>query len=513
MTGDNRRRVSTTALSVALAVLLLALHARHLNFIVDDTFIPLRYAANFLEGHGLVFNHGEPVEGYTDFLWVLLAAIPLRLPIDPASSLQALAFLAGASLLALLPALYGGAFPGSRRYGYVLPPLLACSTPYALWSSAGMETSLFSLFITAGVLLSLSGERVLPLASASLLGACLTRPEGHLYAGLALIFVLAGRRREGKPLATGSLALALAGVLGILALYHGWRLWYYGNILPNTFAAKVGATGNQLARGLRYAGGFFVEGGGPILLLPVLPLLRRRVDARHLLLLACLVATLVYVIVVGGDSMLAYRFIVPVLPLWYILIVEAVAGASPGTGRTVSPALLVICTAAALGIWSFRAADKGLMKEVRRRSAAVRTWVEVGRWMKANLDGETHIALGAVGAIPFTTGFRTTDLFGLTDPVIARTPSEVMGRGLAGHERSNVARVLERRPDLILSYVVLTDQPLDRDRLKWLFKGSHAERELWDSPEVHLSYAPRSFDLGPGYLNVLARREATGPGP
>ena len=45
-------------------------------FLCDDAFISFRYVRNLLEGHGLVFNPGEYVEGYTNFLWVLeLAAI------------------------------------------------------------------------------------------------------------------------------------------------------------------------------------------------------------------------------------------------------------------------------------------------------------------------------------------------------------------------------------------------------------------------------------------------------
>ena len=32
---------------------------------VDDSFITLRYSANFVHGHGPVFNIGQRVEGFT----------------------------------------------------------------------------------------------------------------------------------------------------------------------------------------------------------------------------------------------------------------------------------------------------------------------------------------------------------------------------------------------------------------------------------------------------------------
>ena len=43
--------------------------ATHLAWVCDDAFISFRYAANLAHGRGLVWNPGERVEGYTNFLW------------------------------------------------------------------------------------------------------------------------------------------------------------------------------------------------------------------------------------------------------------------------------------------------------------------------------------------------------------------------------------------------------------------------------------------------------------
>jgi len=40
----------------------------------DDSYIGYRYARNLVEGKGLVFNPGERVEAYSDFLHVLMVA-------------------------------------------------------------------------------------------------------------------------------------------------------------------------------------------------------------------------------------------------------------------------------------------------------------------------------------------------------------------------------------------------------------------------------------------------------
>ena len=45
-----------------------------LEFIKDDAYISFRYAHNLVTGNGLVFNRGEYVEGFTNFLWVLVVA-------------------------------------------------------------------------------------------------------------------------------------------------------------------------------------------------------------------------------------------------------------------------------------------------------------------------------------------------------------------------------------------------------------------------------------------------------
>src|SRR5262245_59619807 len=54
---------------------LAAAHAAVFYWVCDDAFISFRYARQLLDGHGLVFNVGERVEGYTNLLWVLEMAL------------------------------------------------------------------------------------------------------------------------------------------------------------------------------------------------------------------------------------------------------------------------------------------------------------------------------------------------------------------------------------------------------------------------------------------------------
>ena len=60
---------------LALIVIGGIIGAWHLRWVCDDAFISYRYAENLAGGYGLVFNHGEKVEGYTNFLWTLVLSI------------------------------------------------------------------------------------------------------------------------------------------------------------------------------------------------------------------------------------------------------------------------------------------------------------------------------------------------------------------------------------------------------------------------------------------------------
>ena len=44
-------------------------------FFHDDAYISLRYWLNFSNGQGLVWNPGETVEGYTNFLFLALTGL------------------------------------------------------------------------------------------------------------------------------------------------------------------------------------------------------------------------------------------------------------------------------------------------------------------------------------------------------------------------------------------------------------------------------------------------------
>ena len=73
-------------IAVALVILLGGALASWFQWwTTDDAFISFRYAENLSEGKGLVFNEGERVEGYSNFLWTLWIAAGLSLGFEAGS--------------------------------------------------------------------------------------------------------------------------------------------------------------------------------------------------------------------------------------------------------------------------------------------------------------------------------------------------------------------------------------------------------------------------------------------
>src|SRR5688572_25046211 len=98
---DAERRAAWWRLLVVLSVPWLALTARSW-FVTDDAYIAFRYARNWAAGRGLVYNLGEtPVEGFSEFLWVALSALLLKVGLDPADLAPAIGVGCGLALLGL----------------------------------------------------------------------------------------------------------------------------------------------------------------------------------------------------------------------------------------------------------------------------------------------------------------------------------------------------------------------------------------------------------------------------
>jgi len=96
-----RRRWVSMWLVILMVVAGLA-HALRVAWVTEDAFLSFRYAENLVRGLGLVFNAGERVEGYSNFLWTLWCAAGIALGVDPVRWSMAWGLACYAATLALL---------------------------------------------------------------------------------------------------------------------------------------------------------------------------------------------------------------------------------------------------------------------------------------------------------------------------------------------------------------------------------------------------------------------------
>jgi tetratricopeptide (TPR) repeat protein len=439
-------------------------HAALFHFTQDDAYISLRFAQNLVDGHGLVFNPGERVEGYSNFTWTLLLALFLRLGAPPVETCTWLGVLFGASAIGVA-ARFARALEGRWGVATVATALLiaGCSA-FALWSTGGLETALFTFLVTLGLERGLApgvsrrGRRAAPIV---LFLAALTRPDGPLIFALwYVVRVHDTLRRRGPAADGGRRELVLDALLYLLPMipYALWKLAYYGDILPNTYYAKAGVSLAYVSRGARYALEYFHAYGawGAVPLLALASLVRERhrgVEARLLFLWVGFAA---YIVAIGGDVLYVHRFWLPILPIAALLVARGltavleIAAARRRARPPFVPAGTIVLALALAGI--------GLAKnwesiQYRRQQEIgfVFNMKQTGLWLKDNLPPGARIAITTVGAIGYYSDLNVIDMLGLTDREIARESEMIEGLSDTWREiKYSAVSVLRRRPDAIM---------------------------------------------------------------
>jgi hypothetical protein len=441
---------SLPALVLAAAVIYGMVAAVQLLWVCDDAFISFRYAENLVHGHGLVFNVGERVEGYTNFLWTLGIAAGMRLGVDPVTFTGWAGLACFAATIALL-ALAGAriAAPGAA----FVPIAAVCFAAHEhaqVFASGGLETSLFTLLVTAIVLATAAARGGWGLFAAGTLGvlATMTRPDGILWYGVAgaRALWLARERRSAIPL----IAVALPGLL-FYAPYFAWKWSYYGYPVPNTFYAKS-AHSPYPDQGLYYIGLYFgcyfvLVAGALAALVSCLrrapaggPPLRGR--ALPAVILGGVAVYLAFVAWVGGDFMFA-RFLVPLTPALYLGF-DALRARWPGARFGI--ALLAVALAATLlrrypaeEITTRPGGRRGVVEErLNYPPATTAAMREAGLLLRDVMAGQdSRVVITGAQAVWAYYGRFTLVIegcTGLTDEHLAHLPLDA--RGPVGHEKS-----------------------------------------------------------------------------
>jgi hypothetical protein len=494
----------------------------------DDAFISFRYADNLGGGHGLVFNPGEPpVEGYTNFLWTLLMAGGMALGLDPEPTSRRLGVAFALLALACSYQAIRRILPGQPLLWALPAWLLAADSFFVVEAIQGLETVMFAAFLTAAAASvpedlpapgGAPGEvKRFPISGLWFALAALTRPEGWMLflvvAGLRGLELLRFRQVPGRPDRLWAALFAMP-----VAAHLVFRRSFYGDWLPNTFFAKTGGGGEQVLRGMAYLGSGLAR-MAPWLALGALVLWLQRGAGHRKQRRAALVLTSLWlvssagVVVVGGDFKPTFRFLVWTFPLLAVLATAGIGGLArrvDAAHRRPGTVLVVALIATAL-LWAVAgSAPARRFAGIRRHD--LRNLRQAAGWFTEHLPHDAVLATGPAGAIPYYTGLKTIDMWGINDREIGRRRITGMGSGPAGHEKGDGGLVLGRRPDVILFTEARFSPVPVPERAVALGYLYVSERELLGLTEFHRLYRWRSVRLPDRFMNFYQRKDGEGMG-
>ncbi len=424
----------------------------------DDAFISFRYAQNLLGGQGLVYNPGERVEGYTNFAWTLLAAGGMALGQDPLATTRVIGVSAymGCAVLTSLVLYRGLAGRIVALSGFLALFLLVRTRDYPVFAGTGLETPFVSFLVLAlGVLYhvhparSLRGWALRGCVPALLLMTRLDAAPFVLASVVATTLELgpSGGRAVGRALFQ---RYAVAAVL--VALWLGWKLAYYGDLLPNTFYAK-GAQAAEMEAGVAYLRTFIESYPALLVALPLMLVATFRPPER--LVAFCRFAALgltlylVYLVRVGGDFM-HYRFAFQVLPVAVVLSGVGLIVVSRLSGLA---ALSIGGVLAVLSPGSPKLETKFYMQSIAEMNEYYELGLRVGGELGAALPSSAVLSTGMAGGIAYASQLVNVDELGLCDEYIARLPAQPGPRGHIKHAPREY--MLARGVNLVLMHPTL----------------------------------------------------------
>ena len=421
------------------------------QWVCDDAFISFRYARNLVNGLGLVFNAGERVEGYSNFLWTIILAAGMWLKADPvwlSVWLGGLAFFVTVGAFAWLS--YRFFASAQHRTGLFFPMTsiaLLLHHDCHVYATSGLETSFDTMLISIGFILLVraTNTRSYFWVGLVLILAAATRPDSLIFYVIGGAFVMAVSEVRWRALWNYAIPLAVLYLPYWLIRYH-----YYGWPFPNTYYAKS-ADLPYYSQGLVYLW-LYLKSYYVLALVPVATVVafyfRRKellrfpqtdpiIRALSLSALFC-IPYIAYVVRVGGDFMFA-RFFIPVTPILFFALESSLRTVFART-RALVPVALALLLLVLLRSNPFAQAQtvdyvadepsyypKSIVSQARDIGTKMKHWFE-GTDARVSFRG-MFAMYAYFSEVPVAIEEQT----GLTDQYIAHLP--IAERGRPGHEK------------------------------------------------------------------------------
>jgi hypothetical protein len=387
---------------IAAIILFLAFVIIFWNYSIDDAFVTFRYAENLAAGHGLTFNPGDkPVEGYSNFLWLIILAVLHLLGLSTYMAAKVLGI-----LFFLLTGILWWRYTkkSDGPYEWLIPVLFLAMPITAFWGVSGLELGLYSFLVAGAVISILAGSYwtilFLPLIVFS-------RPEGFIIALAAIVIDWFFVRRE-KTANKSKILIDLMVTIAAIFTLISFRLYYFGYSMPNTFYVKSGAgiAGfTRLAKMLLFI--------APLALLFAVRLwmiIRTRLINKKLALFAGLFILQAFISSLAIPIMNFHlRYLIPFVPLFFIVALSVIDFIKNERWRS---AILIV------SILSIFIPLIAINDSVRTEKRIMESQHNLIKWLNT-IEGRKRISMTDMGRIPYYTKMNYNDLWGLLSEDIA----------------------------------------------------------------------------------------------
>jgi hypothetical protein len=408
----------------------------------DDAMVSMRYASNIIAGNGFVWNGGgEKVEGTTNLLWTLYMALCHLVPISE-SKVGLVVQLTGILILIitiLVTSRLAATISDNSPFVVITSAFLtAFCYPLIFWTLRGMEVGFLTFLVTSALFFTI---RALSTSQFSylqyvLLGiGILTRLDMTIPFLVILFFsAFVDKQHRSKHVWIGLLILSVA--VGSQTL---WRLYYFGEWLPNTYYLKL--TGFPFVP--RLLRGLWVTLQWLVVFVPIAFLLPSAVlfslNKRLGLLFAIPLSQVLYNIYVGGDAWerlgFANRYFTIAMPSIILLMAFTIdklcflAKPKNNPWPLLSAYREVVTKIFAVAAVFFALNGLPYETSVLGMSLVKPLYVDYdiqkireALWLKGNSKADATIAVYSAGTLPYFAHRPTIDILGKSDKYISKLP-------------------------------------------------------------------------------------------
>lgn len=480
---------------LAFFIIVSILLAYTYRFIQDDAFISFIYSRNLVEGKGLTW-FGERVEGYTNFLWVIILTPVFLFKADPVFWSQIIGII-----------LYGFTVYFFWKiaiflFEKVIPAFIASAlliTNYSMisYATGGLETilNLFLITFTFYVYLKMiSGDENNYRKSLSIISilsalSLLTRLDSLIPILIFYFFIFIWLHNKNEKWA--DLLYLILPLLIIIGIWFSWKLYYYGSILPNSYFVKIDSFKLLHKNGIKYIYRFFHWYMlWPFILVGIILSfsMKIKIKKNFVPIILFLICWVFYVYFADGDFM-EFRFFVLIIPFLFLLISHFIYYViaeflSPIKYVTIFMSLTVLILFSYLHSVNFTSlSEDNYLDSINALSNfygyySEKNWDKIGAVLKKEFEGKNvKLAAGPVGAIVYYSEMKTIDMLGLnTKNIEENYILKNVNYNRPGHKLiSKINYLINEKVNFIIAHpLVLNKGELSAtdagDRMKkWLF--------------------------------------------